>query len=702
MNLIKKSSRLLLLGLLVNFGLIQSSNLLQPEEISVVPEEAPNEPLVVSELVPKEKKHRQLGYTFNTRFKPGDSLYAKNITLLNNCIPQDRFLRIRHTLDLTLTLKYGYEIPAAKVKFSLRNRAIWGSPKIVPTTDSEPKLLDFVGFKHKHFLPRHLSWLREAWLKISLNELSGMDFDGKKQSFTLGAFPFQLGRGISLGDAYAVGPDYVGFYSDGVVDQYAFGAKFTGHIIKNRLKYDIYGGILRNYTASLSDTGEKIFAQEYGRRNCPARGFGIVNVIIAGRLRWKAFVSKTAGILNLQPYFLVNTDREQKVEFRGDATSKLGTIGLAGEYEQERFEFGFDCAANLGHQCVKGWDRNTIGIQNRNGTLYFTNSHVLIGIDPTSEAAKGINQRPYLAPQAAITLQAGEVNTVGRQAQSVINNAPQTDTQNGQFIGKVEGFTGSVGDIPNPTPLDPNLIDAFYNKTNRFRDPYINKYEGVMIVADACVYFKEKDLRVAGTIGYASGDADPNFEQKDGDYQGFIPLQELYAGKRVKSAFYMGGQGKLRLPLDIQTTEEKPNRLSKRTSGFTNLSFVGAGVRWEPHEWKKFFYVNPNILLYWQPWPSRKFDLENARFLRSQARSFLGTEINTFMEKELFENLKFYLICSLFIPGGHFDDIKGKPLTMEQLRILDRKDRTGYTRDRIPTIWNDIALGFNVGFDYRF
>ena len=704
MNFIKKSSLLLIACfLLVTPGSIKSSNSLDKQlqapaapEISAVPL------LVVSELIPKEKKHRQLGYTFTTRFKPGDSLYAKNITLLNNCVPQDRFLRIRHTLDLNLTLKYGYEIPVAKVKFSLRNRAVWGNPKVIPTTDAEPKLIDFVGFRHKHFLPRHVSWLREAWLKISINELSGIAFDGKRQTFTLGAFPFQLGRGIALGDAYAVGPDYVGFYSDTVVDQYAFGAKLTGHIIKNKLKYDIYGGILRNFTASLSDTGEKIFAQEYRRRDHPERGFGIVNIVIAGRLRWKAFCSKTRGILNLQPYFLVNTDKEQKIEFRGDATSKLGTIGLAVEYEQEKIEFGFDCAANLGHQCIKGWDRNIISIQNRNGKLYFTNSHVLIGIDPTSQAAKGVNTNPYLVPQAAVTLSAGEINNVGSKAQTIINNSPQTATQNGKFIGKVEGFTDTIGDIPNPKPLDPNLIDAFFNKKDRFRDPYENQYEGVMIVVDAAVYFKERDLRIAGTIGFASGDADPNFEQKDGDYQGFIPLQELYAGKRVESAFYMGGQGRLRLPLDTQTTEEKPNRLAARTSGFTNLAFVGAGVKWEPHEWKKFFSVNPNVLLYWQPFPSKKFDCKNSKFLISQARAYLGTEVNVFMDKELFENLKFYLIWSIFFPGGHFDDIKGKPFTKKQLKILDRKDRTGFAKDRIPTIGTDIALAFNVGFDYRF
>ena len=54
-------------------------------------------------------------------------------------------------------------------------------------------------------------------------------------SFTVGAFPFELGRGISLGAAYAIGPGPLGFYSDGMIDQFAFGFKFSGEIVPDVL-----------------------------------------------------------------------------------------------------------------------------------------------------------------------------------------------------------------------------------------------------------------------------------------------------------------------------------------------------------------------------------------------------------------------------------------------------------------------------------
>ena len=72
------------------------------------------------------------------------------------------------------------------------------------------------------------------------------------------------------------------------------------------------------------------------------------------------------GSFELEPYALYNRDPEQRVEFFGDASSRLGTIGLAGEYLSSCWEFGFDYAVNLGRQKVKGWDRNQVELQNRN------------------------------------------------------------------------------------------------------------------------------------------------------------------------------------------------------------------------------------------------------------------------------------------------------------------------------------------------
>ena len=668
----------------------------------------------IKSSIETKNKNKTMAYNFFARFKPGDSFYGKNISLLNSSVCQDRIFYMRHTLDFGLGAIFGLDkpSPSAQLKFTLRNKAVWGSPNIVPTTTDSTKLLEKVGQAHKHHTPRHVSWLREAWLQFSLNEAARSSFLNKEQTFTLGAFPFELGRGISLGDAYAVGPDYVGFYSDAAVDQYAFGAKLSGEITKERLSYDIYGAILNNKTGSLRDTGEKIFAQQYGRLDCPSRGFGVVNIVIAGRLNITAVNNKKNGLLQFEPYCLVNTDREQKVEFRGDATSKLGTLGLACEYEKENFGFGFDCAVNLGHQCVKGWDRNVVASQNRNGKLSFVNSHAYVGVDPSSTEANEVNLSAYKAPKAVIVNNVNQTNipgqgisNVGTDAQSIINKATRDGNFNGKAIGTVTDYASSTGapeQVPTINGVPTDIKDVIYNACDRFRDPYTNKYRGYMFVTDAAWFFFERDLRLAATVGYASGDADPNFLQKDGDYKGFIGLQSLYAGKRVKSSFYLGGAGKLRLPLDTPTTEEKIDKFAATVSGFSDLAFIGVGLKWEPHEAIRPFLLNPNVLLYWETWPDRKFDAKTKTLLREQSSSFLGGELNVFMEKEILKNLNFIVISSIFIPGQHFYDVQGKPLNKEQLKLLDKLDRTGYNNDSIPNLGTDVAFALNIKFDYKF
>jgi hypothetical protein len=66
------------------------------------------------------------------------------------------------------------------------------------------------------------------------------------------------------------------------------------------------------------------------------------------------------------------------------------------------------------------------------------------------------------------------------------------------------------------------------------------------------------------------------------------------------------------------------------------------------------------------------------------------------------KNLKMYFVASVFLPGGHFDDIQGKPINAAQVRALDKVDRTGYNGEYVPNISNDMAATFNLGFEYIF
>ncbi len=331
---------------------------------------------------------------------------VKILRCLNNENFQDQIFYFRHTNDWFVDLVYGkqkYGKPVAEFKSSVRNRAIWGSPSTIANTlPAHVKAAGVEFGEHHHAFPRLFFWMREAWLQVSLAEFLHLNLENNHQ-FTVGAFPFELGRGISLGAAYALGPGPLGFYSDAMIDQFAFGLKFSGEFVPDLLTYDLYGSILQSKSNSLSETSKPIYKHEIGRRDNPMRGFGKDNYLIAGRLQWTAMKNDCYGKAVIEPYGMYNNDPEQRVEYNGDASARLGTFGLAAEYLGSRFEFGFDVAKNVGSQFVKPWDRNRTVLENYNGQIVSVNNNVLMitsdqynGLQtpdvPRSTSQKAINQ----------------------------------------------------------------------------------------------------------------------------------------------------------------------------------------------------------------------------------------------------------------------------------------------------------------------
>ena len=608
-----------------------------------------------------------------------EMFFGKNLSLLNNYNESDKILYWRHILDISLDVSYGtksYGHKAIELYGTLRNRGVWGNPKgIAATTSTTVKLSETVFGAHDHAIPRHVVWIRELWMQMDIGDLLHLALP-TRQTFTLGAFKFELGRGISLGSAYATGQQLLGFYSEDVIDQYAFGGKFSGFIIDPVLTYDLYAALLNNKSSSLGDTGDHVYAQEYGRLNSPERGFGKITFLVAGRVIWSPLTNKNCGTLNIEPYWLYYNEPEQRVEAAGDAKAALGTIGLATEYEGSRYACGFDWAVNLGYQDVKGWDRNTIQINDISGSLVEVNSHVVY---KKSEDApdKDNKKMPYIA---------GSI-------QNKVNEATRSEADNGKLIGQVAlPFYGS----------STKETVYMYNSENRFRDPYTNKLDGWMFVADGSIKSHDGSFLMSAAAGIASGDENPNRGNKDRVYSGFIGVQEIYVGKRVKSAFLLGSAGKLKRPLSIPVNRGQA-RYASTVSNFTNIRFVGWSVN-KKKNWQdeRKLVFNPNILCYWQDEPSPCFDIDTKKELKSKADQYLGTEVNCFIDYWAMKSLRLYFVASVFLPGGHFDDIQGKPINAAQVRALDKFDRSGYDDERVPNISNDTAATFNIGLEYVF
>lgn len=610
---------------------------------------------------------------FATRFRV-ESFYGKGIQQFSQDPLDQVLIPAKHTIDFSMGYglgkpSRGYEV--IKLKTTIRTRGTWGAPESIASTGPAPlKLSDAVFGVHTHPVNRYILWMRELWMDVSLEGIFNKP-NIYNHKFTMGFFPFELGRGISLGSAYATDPDILGYTPMVGIDQFAPGFKFSGNLVlPNYLSYDVYAAILRNRSDTFTNVNLATQGQEFDSvgesRICnPARGFGKIDYLVAGRIIWRP-VDESNKKFHLEPYFLYDRQSEQRVEFIGDADSKLGTLGVALNSEYHGFIFDFECARNLGRQNVKGWDRNVVTIENRSGVITLVNSEV-----------KAVStQGSDIAGKKAVAVSSN---------QDIINNSPRGEPYNGQQIGET------------------NL----QNSVERFTNPYKNSYSGFMFVTDLGYRFAP-NWRFAVEVGYATGDENPNRDiqglgdsNKDGTYRGFISLQEVYQGSLVKSAFLLNGSAKVPRVSNfasLNLTDPTANLITR----FNNIIYVGPSVEMKGMFFQMPWTVMPNVISYWQEFPLKIFDRVNGVSSSKNARQWLGIEANLFGDIMLVQDFKLFFVGAFFFPGSYYDDIKGKPITKEQKSAIDRIERNGFIGERVLFSDNHVAFFMNLGLEYRF
>lgn len=601
-----------------------------------------------------------------------ETYLEKNTTMLNSNIP-DELEYIKHTSDLNFDYsfgeqKYGYEAVEAFVTLSYKGA--WGKALTFADRDAGPiaptnVMIDNASLpSHSHTSGKLLVWFKEAWLHMYLNPI----FNLKSKCthlLKLGWFPFELdsGRGIALGGYYGQNKELLGLYNY-VEDKSAPGILLSGHIIKDRLLYDIYYGVFENHSKSWSDEWNMGKRHVIGREVNPWIGEAKNDEVIAGRLKWKPFVSEKTGILDLEPYVFYNAASDQKIEIRPDAKTNWGSYGLNIEYNKGAFECGTDTAFNYGYERAFGIDRNQAKIVNNEGTIVEQYSKI-----------KYVN---------------GGSNVLVTK-----------DTKKAAFVPYEKGVNDNGLKIPD--------YGDYINANDRFRPTYKTTLHGWMTVVDGAYTFKEQNLKVALSYAYASGDRAPHAgDNKDAHYHGFVGLHEGYVGKRVPS-FIVLDRRNLKRPTSL-TNDPKNQKVAEDTS-FTDMQIVGLGGTWSPKWGGKSVRINPNVLMFWKAFESKKWiiDLNDTTNFghvsgTENASSFMGTEANVISSIELMQDLKLYMNFGIFVPGKYFSDVKGIPMDKDYYAqiVQDQGDNVSVGDAAHYRIWNDTAYDLNVGFDYKF
>lgn len=545
---------------------------------------------------------------------------------------------------------------------TLRANSAWGSNKTITTSPEFVKFGETLLPPHVHTLGVRALYLQEAWTKYNIESLFGPG-----SFIQIGMFPYSLGNGIALGSAYAVNPTSLGFYGDRSIDMYAPGLLFSADL-NGFAVLDSYLAITKNQSTSLSDTGDQIYDQLVVNGSYPtnfAAGSGLINFIAAESLNFNFNLSDKSSVAS-EFYFLYNYDPMQRVEFFADAKSKLMTFGTALDFKyNSKFEFGVEAAFNGGHQDVYAWDRNRIILQRTNaGTLAQVHSHIFTDGDLDTNVV-------YTGDTTAYRVD-------NRFLSSALNSTDLVASQIHDAVGA-------------------NVADAF-NAKDRYRDAYRNKYSGLMVVSDASLQM-HRDFKIALSAGVATGDVNPNTDQTGAvrDYKGFVSLQELYAGKRVKSVFVMGPLSSIVRPAGLS---KNTRNVISGVDNFSNLAFLGFGCTFMPLNRHTTFSINPNVIFYMQEKETKAYDAVNNRTASNFADKRLGYEANLFAFFELSESTKLVMNGAIFVPGQHYAHLVGAPLA-SQVNHLKKLADAGVT-ENLPTLSNQVATTLSIGLETTF
>ncbi len=55
----------------------------------------------------------------------------------------------------------------------------------------------------------------------------------------------------------------------------------------------------------------------------------------------------------------------------------------------------------------------------------------------------------------------------------------------------------------------------------------------------------------------------------------------------------------------------------------------------------------------------------------------VGSEFNIFADREMMQDMRFFTVLAIFVPGTYYHDIKGKPINKDQKEYLNEFNNTG-------------------------
>ena len=592
--------------------------------------------------------------------------YGQNLDLLNNSQPFDAYSLFQYIFNVGIHLDkelISEKKQSASLLAQVRMKGIFGNAGSCLSTTNIPIKIGWARTEttHEQELDKFLIWMREL-------DLSYYPTENKNSFFKIGLFPFKIGNGLVLGNAYKIKIPIPGQYVYEQIDQFRPGLQLQVANSNNTLAGIAYLGVIEatstRFSRNAAITNIQNLETPYGET-----GAGKGNFLTVFQMNFTP-TSPTQTVA-ISPYVLFQHSN-QTVEFFNDATSRLCTPGIYGTYEKNNIRISFECAKNFGHQHVKKWDRNQL-IQ----TSQLLNTQLFYVLDKT------------------IPFNTATINDFTPA------NIPIIPASIAKSYGNGNNF------LYSPTPGIPFI---FKNSYNRLRNGYKNTYTGFLAYLDFMVI--EKNLMWGIAAAYASGADNPNdtydtimmtrltpgirYKDYNKKYKGFAGIEQLFEGKSINPLYFAQAQ-KMNETLTASTQLTTPQ--------FTNQCFIGSTIQYTHSQETNSFSTQATVVTYFQPtsikkglsatlWQEQSLDFTNQMLIdmNTSLPQHLGTELNISGSYTIGTDLTFSLFGALFLPGTFYKKSAGKNLP---LLLQTELDASNFSPDEtVPPI----TIGANTCF----
>lgn len=349
---------------------------------------------------------KDLQLTFKGRVR--EEYFKGSRTITMNKDFADKYNFWRNRADLEFFSCYGLETygkPSVEGVIKVANFMNWRFEDIYTGVQSNDPFIDGnqgTGFwatqqlPHRHSNATPLIFMEESWLRVHFDTLFE-PLKNRPHSLQAGYFPFKVGRGISLGDAYEGGINYMGWARPSVGTFSGYTPPHSPHLspgvlfegtIYDWLRYNLYYSKWRATSAfpwTVDDTthGHLIDPKDQVL-------FGKTQDADHWALKLKGEVELFDGLeLYIEPYYVNLKAPQHTVELPGDASVFLNTVGLMVDGKYKNFSFNVEGAFQFGKFQMHALDRNRwIYIKEDNGRFLAHGTHVFEhNVDPEFDQA---------------------------------------------------------------------------------------------------------------------------------------------------------------------------------------------------------------------------------------------------------------------------------------------------------------------------